>query len=264
VKINQFKKLTLLALLIIIALLSVGCVKKSTEKASKPPIKLSTNPLNPAIIEIFNKYADSEDIIGVRPEKIDILNSFKTGKPMLVFGKRDDPEEMIDLAKQKGIKTIGYNYENSRITKEELLEQQIKVYQLTKENGLKYVFGPLAIHVVRYGAELAENTDAIMIQLRNFQLQDDFEKEVESLITEMKRVNPEIEIWVQIDVTPNLPKDSEKAQPTQVKQTTEELLRQIEAIEDQVDVVSIWYDRDELEVTEEIFKEMRNSRPSEI
>ncbi len=129
----NIKKLAIALLLTVL----VGCVvlmisfveEQSVKRQPTVAVKdtrLGIPAQNKDVIEFFNRYADSDDIIQFRRKNIDLLDSVKTGNPILIFGRGDNPTEIIELAKQKGIKTIGYNLEDVKLTKEELIEQEKK------------------------------------------------------------------------------------------------------------------------------------------
>lgn len=265
---RRLKELTIPILLIsgiVSVVLTIFYVKENIflerekERITKPASAVTTGSARLAIpaqdkdiIEIFNRYANSDDVIQVRPKGIGNLSLVQTGIPILIFDKHDDLTKIIELAKENGIEVIGYNLEDVKLSKEQLLKQEKEVYKLAKENGLKYIFAPLARHVVDWGADLAKNADGIAIQLRNFQLQKDFEERVEKLIAEMRASNPEIEIRAQLDTVPNVPEDPRQRRQLSVK----ELLKQVRVVENKVDVLS-FFSRDEVLIIEEVFKELR-------
>jgi hypothetical protein len=201
----------------------------------------------------LNKYAKANDVIEVRAGELDKLSSIKTGTPLLIYGKNDNQVESFSLAKKYGIMIIGYNLEDSKITREELIEKEKAAYTLAKENGLFYVFCPLAIHAEKYGADLAKNADAVVIQLRNYQLMEDFADKVKEMAANTRSINPNVEVWVQLDVNPRAPGNSNKHQSL----NSEKMLQQIKLIENDVDLIAIYYPPKDALVVSEVFTLLR-------
>src|SRR4030065_2386746 len=188
---NNLIKIFLFIILILILFLFIRQTnKKSTldpnlsnpTAPDKPSsIRIATNLQNENIVDTLNKYANADDIIEVRAREVNKLNSIKIGKPLLIYGKNDDQQESFKTAILNNIKIIGYNLEDARISKDELVNKEKEAYEVAKENGLFYVFAPLAIHAEKYGAELGQNADAVVIQLRNYQLMDNFSEKVKEM-----------------------------------------------------------------------------------
>lgn len=172
---------------------------------------------------------------------------------MLIYGKNNDQTESFNLAKKYGIQIIGYNLEDSAITREDLVKKEIEAYTLAKQNGLFYAFAPLAIHAEKYGADLAKNADAVAIQLRNYQLQTDFQKKVREMVANIKNSNPKVEVWVQLDVNPRIPGNQNQRKSL----SSEEMLQEIKLIENDVDLIDIYYPPNDASVVNEIFTELR-------
>lgn len=148
---------------------------------------------------------------------------------------------------------IGYNLEDAHMTLDELVEKEKAAYALAKENDLFFVFAPLAIHVEKYGADLAKNADAIAIQLRNYQLGENFSDKVKDISSNIRSSNPDIEIWVQLDVNVRV------AGKQNIRQglSGQEIIDQINQIKDYVDLISIYYPRNDASVVREVFVELR-------
>lgn len=227
-------------------------VDVSSAKSSKS-VRLATNLQDKSLIEILNQYAKPDDVIEIRAREIDKLSLITTGTPLLIYGKNDNQIESFNLAKKYGVKIIGHNLEDSKISREELVEKEKEAYELAKKNGLTYVFAPLAIHAEKYGADLAKNADAVVIQLRNYQLQENFAEKVKQMAANIKDSNPSTEVWVQLDVNPRVPGNPNKRQSLQ----SEEMLQQVKLIENEVDLISIYYSPNDSSVARETFIKLR-------
>lgn len=228
--------------------------KNSDAPNSKSNIyKLSTNIQNDDIIEVLNRYIAKNDIFEIRARHLDKLNLIKSGTPAFIYGKNDNQTDSFELAKKYGIKIIIYNLEDLKISYEELIEKEKLANELSKTHNLFYVFAPLAIHAEKYGADLAKNADAIAIQLRNYQLMDNFAQRVSEMSEEIRHSNPKVEVWVQLDVNPYISVGSSKRRSL----SSGEILNEIKSIENYVDLISIYYPPDNISVVSEIFAELR-------
>ncbi|OGM08735.1 hypothetical protein A2W13_00875 [Candidatus Woesebacteria bacterium RBG_16_36_11] len=216
-------------------------------------VRLATNISNDGMVAVLNKYAKLDDVIEVRAGEIDKLNSVQNGSPLLIYGKNDDQTKAFSLAKEYGIKMIGYNLEDAQMTSDELVEKEKAAYTIAKENGLFFIFAPLAIHAEKYGADLAKNADAIAIQLRNYQLMENFTDKVKDIATNIRSSNPDIEIWVQLDVNARV----QGNQNTRQSLSRQEIIEEINQIQDYVDLISIYYPRNDASVAQEVFAELR-------
>jgi len=222
-------------------------------RVTSDSIRLSTNIQDNTLIDILNKYAKSDDIIEIRAREIEKLDLIKKGAPMLIYGKNDNQTESFNLAKKYGVEIIGYNLEDSKITKDELIEKEKENYTLAKNEGFFYAFAPLAIHAEKYGADLAKNADAVVIQLRNYQLMDNFADKVKDMTDNIKNSNPDVEVWVQLDVNPRIPGNNKERQSLNIQ----ELLNQIELIQNYVDLISLYYPPNDSTVIIEVFRQLR-------
>src|SRR4030066_703214 len=148
---------------------------------------------------------------------------------------------------------IGYNLEDAQMTSDELVEKEKAAYTIAKENGLFFIFAPLAIHAEKYGADLAKNADAIAIQLRNYQLMENFTDKVKDIATNIRSSNPDIEVWVQLDVNARV----QGKQDIRQSLSSQEIIDQINQIKNYVALISINYLRNDASVAQEVFAELR-------
>jgi hypothetical protein len=252
-------------LVIALLVLSVGCTKINNRQNDivTPPlppgtkypteVRLATNIQNADIIPILNKYARPTDIIEVRKIHLPNLASMQAGTILYMYGKNDDQTEAFQLAKEHNIKIIAFNLEDAAMTKEELVAKETQAYELAKAENLTYGFAPLAIHCLRYGSDLAQHADIIAIQLRNWQLMSNFSDEVRAITSKMRAANPNIEIWGQLDVNPRIPGTSDQRQSID----SDEIIREINLIKDDIDVMDIYYPPKDATVAGEVFIKLR-------
>ncbi len=254
------KLLILLSPLLIFLGINSPLIKQPPPKppADSSTFRLSTPLMYPDIIPIFNQYADPQDSVEVKPKNIDQLSLVQTENKVLIFNQHQDPEQMIKLALQHQIPYIGYNLEDVKLSKDQLINQQKQIFELAKQNNLKYIFVPLARHMIEYGPDLAPHADALLLQLRNLQLTPDFQETVNQALLAIKKANPNLEIWAQIDTAPHQPKTSPKDPTTKVPQTSQALIEQINQIKDNLDVLTFWYGPDKLNIIKDIFIHFQN------
>lgn len=226
---------------------------ESDDDNNNDNVRLATNVSNNDMVTVLNKYAKPNDVIEVRAGEIEKLNSIQNGIPLLIYGKNDDQSKVYSLIKPYEIKMIGYNLENAQMTLEELVEKEKAAFMLAKENDLFFIFAPLAIHAEKYGAELAKNADAIAIQLRNYQLMENFADKVKEMSLNIRSSNPDIEVWVQLDVNARIGRDPNMRQSL----SSQEILDQINQIKEYVDLISIFYPPNDSSVVQEVFTELR-------
>lgn len=222
-----------------------------TENLSNIP--LATNLQNIDIIDTINTYSTSSDVVEIRQGSLEKLDEIKKAQPLLIYNEKENTEEIIVLAKSYGVGMIGFNLEDAKMSCEQLAQKEKEAYTLAKENGLFFVFAPIALHVEKCGFELAKNADAIAIQLRNYQLRDNFEELVTEIIDNIKQSNPNIKIWIQLDVNPRDPNNPEVRKGI----SSEEVLREIEVLEEYVDLVSIFYPTNDISVVKEVYTDLR-------
>lgn len=259
-KINLNKAWLLLAIaLVIILLLGVTYLFFNAGKVGLVPtgnsdnVRLATSVSNDDMVAVLDKYAKPDDVIEVRSGDIGKLDPIQNGSPLLIYGKNDNQSEMYSLAKEKGLKMIGYNLEGVQMTLDELVQKEKAAYMLAKENDLFFVFAPLAVHAEKYGADLAKNADAIAVQLRNYQLEENFADKVKDISSNIRSSNPDIEVWVQLDVNPRV----QRKQNMRQSLSSQEIIDQINQIRDYVDLISIYYPRDDASVAQKVFIELR-------
>lgn len=189
------------------------------------------------MLETYKKYAREYDIVELRSVDVDKLSEFGKAQSILIFGKDENKEAVFKVVKKYNIPILGYNLEDPALTLQQLIEKETVMYKQAKENGLRLAFAPLARQVEQYPAELAINTDIIIIQLRNYQLMSDFKTKVEKIVSQIRKSNPEAEVWGQFDVNPRIPGTNGEKQPI----TSSELIKEMDQLADSLDVMAIFY-----------------------
>ena len=203
---------------------------------------------NPENIDFLNSRLKSHDIIAVRPHLIAYLNMVETGRKTLVFGNfyYENASQIIKDAKSLGAVIIGFNLEGP-FTKEEMLNKEKAVYQIVKAYNLTYMFGPTVNQLQKNYKDYVKYTDIIIIQSQRFQLEENYRAIIEEIASNIRKANPNVEVWVQVSVNP----------PMNRYITAEEVVRNILDIADFVDGVWIFYTAQRWNVAKEVISVLR-------
>ena len=81
----------------------------------------------------------------------------------------------------------------------------------------------------------------------------DFATKVKGIVAALKQSNPSVEVWIQLDVNPRIP----DTQGQKKSITADEMIREINLISDQVEVIDIFYPRNDLSVVEAVITRLR-------
>ena len=203
-------------------------------------------------MNFFNQLAGNYDIVSYKSATLDLGDTQSVGEKSLTYGQ-ETIEEIIALAKAKGLKKIAFNLESHQ-TMEELVAEEKKFYEMVKPYGIEATFAPtvviLAENMNNYGGSFALYADVLGLQSQRYQLEPDYEKIVEDLIYKIKQVNPKVKVNVQVSVNPPAKRDI----------TAAEVIANIEAIKDKADGIRIFYSpasAGRTEVMEEVFRYFR-------
>ena len=200
-------------------------------------------------VDFFNKYAKDQDVIGVWPVTIDLLDYVHVGKKAFVFFDTENLSNRVIQAKEAGAEIIVYNLE-ADISKEELISKEKEVYQLAKENEMIFIFIPRLIVLEQHYKDFVQHTDVIGIQTQNYMTLENYEEIVEDRIDKIREANPYVEVLIQVSVNP----------PNNRYITAGKVIDHINVIKDKADEIDIWYDQsrpDRVSVMEKVFKNFR-------
>lgn len=188
------------------------------------------------------------DIIGVGPSQMDLLEGIEARKTLLLLTAKDydNAAAYIAEAKAKGVEFIGYNLETPYSVEKMVTLQKI-VYDITKHHGLTYVFEPSLLNLERHYRHFVPNTDIILLQAQHYQTRENYTEQVAALISKMKRVDPDIEVWVQLSVNP----------PEKMDISAEEVADDIEDISDIAGCVWIFYYEPRWDAVQEVVAILR-------
>ncbi len=227
-------------------------VSLPTGASSPPAIRLDA-PLSLGLVEgvdldFLAKHLRSSDYVAVRLNNIDALDGISGTNRSLVLTAQDvsNMSEVITLARDKGITMIGYNLEG-QLSKSELVAGEIGVYDQVKAAGIPFMFGPTVTNLLSYYNDFAKNANAIMIQSQRMQGKDNYADTVKQLIANIKTVNPDIHVWVQISVVP----------PNDPSISTETVLNEIASIADSVDGLFLFFPTGRWDKAQEIIVALR-------
>ncbi|HDM67148.1 MAG TPA: alpha/beta hydrolase, partial [Thermoplasmatales archaeon] len=199
-------------------------------------------------LEFLNERLREEDILAVKPHLMSLLDEIKTGRKTLVFNANyySEVEDLIEEALEKNVEIIGYNLEGP-YTIDEMIEQERRVYNLTREHGLLFMFGPTLHAIMKNYEVFTQYTDMILVQVQSLQTMNDFRSRVERIIDNISTVNPDVEIWIQLSINP----------PGNRNLTVDEFLEDIYEVEDLVDGIWIFYLNSRWSDVKEILGELR-------
>lgn len=205
-------------------------------------------------VDFYNQILEPNDFIAVRTGNIDWLDSFTAGKKHLVLTAHDyaQAESIINQAKIAGVENIAFNLEG-KFTKNEMIQKEKEIYELVKLAGLTFTFAPTAFNLEKYYTDFVLYTDVIGFQIQSYQLRDDYQEAVFSLIDKMKQVNPDIKVFVQVSASPI---DIETKQ--HVNLSSEELLEDIQEVYHKADYIFIFYSPKQWMVVKEVLESLRS------
>jgi hypothetical protein len=201
-------------------------------------------------VTVFNKYADEQDVIAVRPPFMHLLADVELGRKKLVFAPRDEPltdvEATVSEAMALGITVLGYNLEQA-LPKEDLVRKEVELHSIAAENDLLYVFGPTLLKLERFYDDFARHADVILLQSQRYQTTTEYEERVEGLIEKLRSANPEVQVWVQVSVNP----------PANRHITPAEVISDIKLIADSADLIWIYFVPRTAPTMEEVIRRLR-------
>ena len=227
-------------------------VPSPTGDSSAPLIRLDA-PLSLGLLEgvdyaFLEEHLRSDDYVVVHIRNLKSIDRVPGKRRLLILTPEDvkNMQQTLALAESNQIDMISYNLEG-QLTVEELVAGESSVYEQVSAAGFPFMFGPTLNHLVRYYADLALNADALIIQSQRMQTQDDYGENVKELIANIKAVNPDIEVWVQISIVP--PPDREVP--------VETVLQEIASIADSVDGLFLFYTIERWDEVKEIVTALR-------
>ena len=82
---------------------------------------------------------------------------------------------------------------------------------------------------------------------------ENFPEKVEELVSGIKKSNPEVKVWVQLDINPRVPESKKDHQSL----SSEEIVKQISEINEFVDLVALYYPPGQSQVVQQVITKLR-------
>ncbi len=214
-------------------------------------IPLGVGVWDSVTLDFLNKALGPNDIIAYRPQNEGLMSAPTTARKMLVFGDQDygQAATLIQDAKTMGAALIGFNLEG-QLTREELLEKAREVGKLVKEADLRYMFGPKVADLEKYFPALSRIANILLFQSQNFQTQPNYKQTLGMAIARIKKMNPNVRVWVQVSVNP----------PGNRTLTVEQVLKNIAAVADMADGIFLFYNPTRWDVAKDVIIKLRSGQ----
>ncbi len=202
--------------------------------------------LGPPLIELFNEKARVGDIARVEHiSQLELLEDVTTGKKLVVFKSAEDAIRLLPHIHDE-IDIIGYNLEhgpaNPMIEQENPLEYMERLREAADEYDLEVALGPDRAFALSHASQLAPYADYVILQIQKVQTEPETVYDfVLPVLRGVRLANPDIQTSVQI----------------RTEGDVDELLALLEALQDEINGISILTSEETTEITEELMGELR-------
>jgi hypothetical protein len=165
--------------------------------------------LRPQLVEDFNKMARPQDIARAdHPSMIEVLDEVEVGRRLVVFKSVVDAEQLLPHVADR-FDIIGYNLEhgpsNRPDEQADPVGSVIRMRELADQYGKKVAMGPDRSFAVTDSVAMAPYVDMMILQVQRVQTQPTTVRDfVEPLAAQYRRVNPDIEVSIQIRTEGNV------------------------------------------------------------
>lgn len=153
----------------------------------------------------WNQYTLSSDHVHSYAPNISYLAKVKIPHKELTYGKIEETQTSISLAKSNGIEAVDFNREKTSDCNL-LAQEEQQAYQQVHQAGLIFYFVPtgrMLQKCYQQYPQMIQNADAIMYQVEAIQGVDpNISQTVHTLINDLKQMRPGIPVWVQVSVNP--------------------------------------------------------------
>ena len=226
-------------LLISVSLFLFGCPSKTTSGSGGSnnanevlPIGTNLGAEGADVINFLNEHWLENDVSTVRHYNLAKLDSMRIGRKELLFGDPmfDVADSLVREALNHDVTRIAFNLE-ADYDVDEFVRREKAIGVLVRGYGLEYSFGPDLGHLILFYSDFAPHADVIVIQSQRWQTHSDYKDKVKNLVDQIKGVNPDVKVWIQVSTAP----------PDNREITASEVLDDIEQIYDFVDGVFIFH-----------------------
>jgi hypothetical protein len=205
--------------------------------------------LGPPLVDWFNRVARPDDIARVENfRQMDILDDVTAGRKLVVFKSITEAERVVPRIADE-IDIIGYNLENgqgySPEERADALASVKQMHDLARQYDLLLAFGPDHNLALSEGVAVASYVDLFILQVQRVQTEPETVFEfVLPLIPELRKANPDLEVSVQV----------------RTEGDVIELVDLIDAMNDQLDGVSILTSPETVNTAEALVTELQTRR----
>jgi hypothetical protein len=244
-------------LFLIACMLVSGAVPTSLVQAAPPPQAESVSDLwldvslGPPLVDWFNRVARPDDIARVENvRQMDLLEEVTAGRKLVVFKSVAEAERFVPRIADQ-IDIIGYNLENGQgyLSKElaDPLSNVKRMHDLARQYDLLLAFGPDHNLALSDGVAVAPYVDIIILQVQRVQTDPaTVFKFVLPLIPQLRQANPDLEVSVQVRTEGDIL----------------EVVDLIDALNDQLDGVSILTSPETVDTAEALVAELQTREDS--
>lgn len=203
------------------------------------------------LIEWFNRTARSDDVARVENiAQIGLLDRVTVGRKLVIFKSVDEAERFVpEIADQ--IDIIGYNLErgpaNPLEDQNNPVESVQRMRDLADRHGLLLAVGPDRDFALSDGPAMARYADMFVLQVQRVQTEPvQVRNFVEPMAAELREVNPDLEISVQV----------------RTEGDVVVLVDLVASLQEQLDGVSILTSPETVAIAEDLVKELRTRTPA--
>lgn len=241
-------------LLLFLMLVALGCVPaRPASVAQATPVIDTLQDLwidvsmGPPLVHWFNDVARPNDIARAdHVSQLRLLDDVTSARRLVVFKSAESARDAMPALEGR-VDIIGYNLETGPANPLEEQEHPLRYVQimhdLAEEHGMLLAIGPDRTFALTYGTELAPYVDMFVLQVQRIQTDPEAVREfVLPLIADLRKVNPDIEISVQV----------------RTEGDVVALVDLIESLEEELDGVSILTSPESIDVAASLVTELRS------
>ncbi len=250
-------KKSFLVLLVFVCLTVSGRVSalEDSDEGGKLPDLWVDLSMGTPLVDLFNERAHADDIARVEHiSQLDLLENVTAGKKLVVFKSAADAIRLLPHI-HESIDIVGYNLEhgpaNPIFEQENPVESIKQLREVTDQYDLELALGPDSRFAESDGAEMAPYADYFIFQVQKVQTEPETVYDfVEPLLGDIRRVNPDIEVSLQI----------------RTEGDVDQLMDLLAPLAGEIQGISVLTSEETLSVTEEIMETLRpqvNETPPE-
>jgi hypothetical protein len=159
--------------------------------------------MGPPLVNWFNDIARPNDIARAdHVSQLRLLDDISSARRLVVFKSAEAARDAMPALEGR-VDIIGYNLETGPANPLEEQEDPVRyveiMHELAEEHGMLLAVGPDRTFALNHGVKLAPYVDLFVLQVQRIQTDPEAVREfVLPLISELREVNPDIEISIQV------------------------------------------------------------------